>query len=83
MLRQVRQKDLELFQDISGAEAGPSNEIPLQVLVPAFMISELRRAFEIGFSNLLTVCYNRHGSSFHSHVDGNDDGSPYNCFATI
>ena len=49
MLRQVRQKDLELFQDISGAEAGPSNEIPLQVLVPAFMISELRRAFEIGF----------------------------------
>lgn len=49
MLRQVRQKDLELFQDISGAEAGSSNEIPLQVLVPAFMISELRRAFEIGF----------------------------------
>ena len=49
MLRQVRQKDLELFQDISGAEAGPSNETPLQVLVPAFMISELRRAFEIGF----------------------------------
>ena len=49
MLRQVRQKDLELFQDISGAEAGPSNKIPLQVLVPAFMISELRRAFEIGF----------------------------------
>ena len=49
MLRQVRQKDLELFQDISGTEAGPSNKIPLQVLVPAFMISELRRAFEIGF----------------------------------
>ena len=49
MLRQVRQKDLELFQDISGAEAGLSNETPLQVLVPAFMISELRRAFEIGF----------------------------------
>ena len=49
MLRQVRQKDLELFQDISGAEAGLSNETPRQVLVPAFMISELRRAFEIGF----------------------------------
>ena len=49
MLRQVRQKDLELFQDISGVEAGLSNETPLQVLVPAFMISELRRAFEIGF----------------------------------
>ena len=49
MLRQVRQKDLELFQDISGAEAGLGTDTPLQVLVPAFMISELRRAFEIGF----------------------------------
>ena len=49
MLRQVRQKDLELFQDIAGAQAASTPEIPLQVLVPAFMISELRRAFEIGF----------------------------------
>ena len=53
MLRQVRQKDLELFQDISGAEAGPSNEIPLQVLVPAFMISELKIAFLIGFQVIM------------------------------
>ena len=49
MLRQVRQKDLELFQDIAGAQVASTPEIPLQVLVPAFMISELRRAFEIGF----------------------------------
>ena len=50
MLQQVRQKDLELFQDIAGIQTGTSIEnIPLQVLVPAFMISELRRAFEIGF----------------------------------
>ena len=27
----------------------PTNKMPLKVLVPAFMISELRRAFEIGF----------------------------------
>ncbi|MBM86333.1 MAG: flagellar biosynthetic protein FliP [Rhodospirillaceae bacterium] len=50
MLRQVRDKDLELFQDIAqvGDEESGVNA-PLQVLVPAFMISELRRAFEIGF----------------------------------
>ncbi len=50
MLRQVREKDLQLFEDI--AQVGPAEtgaNSPLQVLVPAFMISELRRAFEIGF----------------------------------
>lgn len=50
MLEHVREKDLELFTELS--ESGPyedQNAIPLQVLIPSFMISELRRAFEIGF----------------------------------
>ncbi|MAK76598.1 MAG: flagellar biosynthetic protein FliP [Nisaea sp.] len=50
MLNHVRDKDLQLFQeiaDLDDAETGAA--APLQVLVPAFMISELRRAFEIGF----------------------------------
>lgn len=50
MRRQVREKDLELFLGIARLEAPPTPEaLPLRVLVPAFMISELRRAFEIGF----------------------------------
>jgi flagellar biosynthetic protein FliP len=50
MLRHVREKDLSLFVDLS-REARPRGpeEVGLHVLVPAFMISELRRAFEIGF----------------------------------
>ncbi len=50
MLRHVREKDLALFIDLS-REANPqrAEEVGLHVLVPAFMISELRRAFEIGF----------------------------------
>lgn len=50
MLAHVREKDLELFIDMSGRTdiAGP-DDVPLHVLTPAFMISELRRAFEIGF----------------------------------
>lgn len=51
MLAHVREQDLQLFLDASGtAEAveDPDNT-PLQALIPAFMISELRRAFEIGF----------------------------------
>jgi len=50
MLAQVREKDLELFVNMTNAEAPATpQDIELRVLVPAFMISELRRAFEIGF----------------------------------
>ncbi|MBN4051821.1 flagellar type III secretion system pore protein FliP [Parvibaculum lavamentivorans] len=50
MLTQVRDKDLELFMDLSKTPTVESpQDIPLHVVVPAFMISELKRAFEIGF----------------------------------
>ena len=53
MMAHVREKDLDLFVNMSPAEsettiAEPA-DVPLQVLVPAFVISELKRAFEIGF----------------------------------
>ncbi len=52
MLANVRDKDLALFQDLArnipGANATASTD-DLRVVVPAFMISELRRGFEIGF----------------------------------
>lgn len=50
MLKHVREKDLALFQELS-REAIPATpqEVSFRVLVPAFMISELRRAFEIAF----------------------------------
>lgn len=50
MLKHVREKDLAFFVDLSG-EPRPTEPlaISLTTLVPAFMISELRRAFEIGF----------------------------------
>ncbi|MAB15531.1 MAG: flagellar biosynthetic protein FliP [Parvibaculum sp.] len=50
MLSQVRDQDLQLFVDLSDAgKPDKPEDIGLQVLVPAFMISELRRSFEIGF----------------------------------
>lgn len=50
MLRQVREKDLALFFEIARIEPpAAATSTPLRVLVPAFLISELRRAFEIGF----------------------------------
>jgi flagellar biosynthesis protein FliP len=50
MEKNVREKDLRLFVDMSG-EAQPQkpDDSSMRVLVPAFMISEIKRAFEIGF----------------------------------
>lgn len=50
MLLHARERDLQLFTELS--QSGPFAEpmdIPIQILIPSFMISELRRAFEIGF----------------------------------
>ncbi|MHA6690193.1 flagellar type III secretion system pore protein FliP [Devosia sp. A449] len=50
MRNNVREQDLTLFYDLTDAPAPDAPEaVPLQLLIPAFMISELRRAFEIGF----------------------------------
>ncbi|HEY4923459.1 MAG TPA: flagellar type III secretion system pore protein FliP [Roseiarcus sp.] len=51
MLAQVRDKDLNLFEDLSKGsfQINDKAAIDLRLLIPAFMISELRRGFEIGF----------------------------------
>jgi flagellar biosynthetic protein FliP len=51
MIKQTRQSDLALFVKISRSPAlqGPE-DIPLRVLIPAFVTSELKTAFQIGFA---------------------------------
>ncbi|MDN4494256.1 flagellar type III secretion system pore protein FliP [Ureibacillus aquaedulcis] len=50
MAQHTRQKDLELFLDYNQAERPASvEEIPLTMLVPAFALSEIKTAFQIGF----------------------------------
>lgn len=50
MLRHTREKDLQLFMGLSKTEpVEEAMQTPMQVVIPSFMISELRRAFEIGF----------------------------------
>jgi flagellar biosynthetic protein FliP len=53
MLKHVRNDDLGLFAQLSGKPPVARAAMPLTTLMPAFMISELRRAFEIGFLLLL------------------------------
>ncbi|MEZ5780490.1 MAG: flagellar type III secretion system pore protein FliP [Rhizobiaceae bacterium] len=51
MVRNVRQKDFDLFADLARerGQAVSAESVDLRILVPAFMISEIRRGFEIGF----------------------------------
>jgi flagellar biosynthetic protein FliP len=50
MMAHVREKDLELFVSMSkDVEIEKPEDTPFRILIPAFMISELKRAFEIGF----------------------------------
>ena len=51
MLAQVREKDLRLFDDLAkdSIKTTDRSTVDLRILVPSFMISEIRRGFEIGF----------------------------------
>lgn len=50
MLANTREVDLMLFQDMAGSSAAvTAADIPISVLVPAFVTSELKTAFQIGF----------------------------------
>lgn len=50
MLKQTRQKDLKMFMDINGvSEKVENKDLPMTAVIPAFIISELKTAFTIGF----------------------------------
>ncbi len=49
MLEQTRKRDLMLFMDIAEVQVESADELPMRILVPAFVISELKTAFIMGF----------------------------------
>ncbi len=50
MLKQTREKDLAVFVDLAGLpQPGGPDDIPTYVIMPAFMVSELKTAFQMGF----------------------------------
>lgn len=56
MLTHVREKDLQMFETLAAESFKPKPDdkrIDLRIIIPAFMISELRRSFEIGFLIIL------------------------------
>jgi flagellar biosynthetic protein FliP len=49
MLKQTRQNDLNLFVSLAKINVSNVEDLPMRVVIPAFIISELKTAFEIGF----------------------------------
>ena len=50
MLRQTRESSLALFMDMAKMEpVASAEELPLHVIIPAFILSELKTAFQMGF----------------------------------
>ena len=49
MLKQARPKDVELFAAMAKIEPTKPEDLPLRVVIPGFIISELRTAFQMGF----------------------------------
>jgi flagellar biosynthetic protein FliP len=49
MLKQTRTQDVEVFVSMAKMQPTPPNQLPLRIVIPAFIISELRTAFQMGF----------------------------------
>src|SRR6185295_17858844 len=49
MLKQARPKDVELFAAMAKIEPTSPDQLPMRVVIPGFIISELRTAFQMGF----------------------------------
>jgi flagellar biosynthetic protein FliP len=49
MLKQTRTRDLEYFLELGGFGPTAIKDLPLRVVTPAFIISELQTAFQMGF----------------------------------
>jgi len=49
MLLQTRENDVALFANLAGEQVVDKDSLPLRILIPAFVTSELKTAFQIGF----------------------------------
>ena len=49
MLKQTRPSDIEFFLGVSGSEQTAVADLPMRIIIPSFMLSELRTGFQMGF----------------------------------
>ena len=74
MIGQTRESDLQLFASIAGRnDIASIEEAPLSIIIPSFMVSELKTAFQIGFLVFIPFLDHRSCCLQRLDVDGNDD----------
>ena len=84
MFKQARENDIALFVNLTdGPRPATQNDVPTTILIPAFIISELKTAFQIGFFDLYSVYCYRYGGCLYPDVDGDDDGAAGNDFIAV
>jgi flagellar biosynthesis protein FliP len=49
MTRQTRDADLALFTKLARVDTAAAKDVPMRILIPAFVTSELKTAFQVGF----------------------------------
>ena len=77
MLKQTRQSDVMLFSRPPRIDPPtPAAEVPFKVLVPSFVTSELKTAFQIGFLIFIPFPHHRHGGGQRADEPGHDDAQP-------
>jgi flagellar biosynthetic protein FliQ len=84
MLRQTRQKDLALFINMSGDDRPDSlDQVSSRALIPAFIISELKTAFQMGFMLFIPFLVIDMVVASTLDVHGNDDAAAGNDFTAF
>ena len=82
MLKQTRLSELDFFLGISGAGPTKVEDVPMRVAVPAFVVSELRTAFQMGFLVFIPFLIIDFLVAS-THVDGHDDDAADHDFPPI
>ena len=83
MLKQTRPKDVELFVSMAKLPPTKVEDLPLRVVTPAFIISELRTAFQMGFLDLCARYPDRHRGGHGADEHGHDDDAAHDHFAAV
>ena len=84
MVANTRSDTLLMFSDMAGADGYESNaDIPFSTLLPSFITSELKTAFQIGFLLFLALFSHRYGDCVNLNGLGNDDAISNARFPTL
>ncbi len=84
MLRQTRESDLALYARLANQPplAGPE-AVPMRILLPAYVTSELKTAFQIGFYGVYSVPDYRFSGRQRADGAGDDDGAAGDDLAAV